>query len=291
MERVKLKIKPSFFVFLVVATVFKQGYFATMYSFAVLIHETAHYVVASKLFYHCKEIQLGIFGAVLYGDFQDVSGSDRIKIALAGPLANVTMCLACLALWWIAPDAYYFTEAFFVANSTMGCVNMLPCYPLDGGRVLTGLFERKMGNKALVLTKRLTMAVSLALFALFVFSLFDGSNLFSVGLFAIGLFSGVFASGKETYERTVFATNRKRFLKKGMEKKTLVFSLNNVLADVAKRMQGNYLYCLEVVDSDMHVVASFGVAELEKLVLESPLNTRLEEVVNPSPKLRALATR
>lgn len=263
-----------------VAIVFKQGYFATMYSFAVVTHEVAHYVVASKLFYHCKEIQLGIFGAVLYGDFQDVNGSDRIKIALAGPLVNLAFCLLCLALWWIVPDAYFFTESFFTANITMACVNMLPCYPLDGGRVFIGLLEGKLGNRALNYTKKLTLAISLGLFALFVISLFTQDNLFSVGLFSIGLFTGLFASGNETYIKSVFTTNRKRFLKRGMEKKTLVFSKNNKLSNVAKRMQGNFLYCLEVVDDDMQVVARYDVASLEKLVIDMPLDTKLDELTN-----------
>ena len=284
MERVKLVIKPSYWIFLVVATVFKQGYFATMYSFAVLLHEIAHYIVANRLFYRCKEIQLGIFGAVLYGDFQDVNGIDRIKIALAGPLCNLVLCLTCLSLWWIAPATYYYTESFFTANVTMACVNMLPCYPLDGGRVLTGLFEKKLGNKALSVTKRCTVAFSLALFALFVFSLFNGSRLFSVGLFAIGLFSGVFASGNAMYERTVFAMNKRRFLKRGMEKKTLVFYQNNTLSDVAKRLQGNFLYCLEVVNADMRILRSFSVAELEQLVIDNPLDTPLSNFLAATPK-------
>ena len=250
-----------------------------MYSFAVLLHEISHYIVANRLFYRCKEIQLGIFGAVLYGDFQDVNGKDRIKIALAGPLANIALCLVCLALWWLAPAAYYFTESFFTANVTMACVNMLPCYPLDGGRVLTGLVEGKLGARALTLTKRFTVAFSLTLFGVFVFSLFSDSKLFSLGLFAIGLFSGVFARGRETYERTVFAMNKRRFLKKGMEKKTLVFYQNNTLSDVAKRMQGNYLYCLEVVDRDMVTLATFSVAELEQLVVDNPLDTQLDSLI------------
>ena len=279
MERVKIRIKLSFWLFLVVAIVFKQGYFATMYSFAVVLHEIAHYVVASKLFYHCKEIQLGIFGAVLYGDFQDVAGADRIKIALAGPMCNVALCLACLALWWIAPDSYFFTESFFTANATMACANMLPCYPLDGGRVLCGALEGKLGKTALSVAKKLTVVISLATFTAFAVSLFTGDNLFSLGLFAIGLFSGIFSQGKEEfYVRTSLAVNRSRFLKKGMEKKTLVFSQKNKLSDVIKRMQGNFLYCLEVVDDDMEVVARYSVAQLEQLVLETDLSTPLNEL-------------
>ncbi len=250
-----------------------------MYSIAVLLHECAHYVVANRLFYRTTEIRLNIFGAVLYGDFQDVYGVDRIKIALAGPIANFCLCLVCLAMWWVFPDSYYYTEIFFTANLTMACVNLLPCYPLDGGRVLTGLLEKYIGAKALNITKICTVVISLTVFAVFVISLFTETKLFALGMFAIGLFSGAFARGRQTYERSALI-NREHFYKKGMEKKTLVFEAGCLLSDVAKRMQGNYLYCLEVVDSDMCVLARFGVADLEKLVLTVPLTTPLKDIVN-----------
>lgn len=275
MERVKLKVKPSFWAFLAISVLFRQGFFALNYAIAVVLHELAHYIVASKLFYHCKEIQVSIFGAVLYGDFADVTARDRIKIAVAGPLVNVILAVVCLALWWIAPESYYFSENFFTANVSIACINMLPCYPLDGGRTLTGLLEAKLGNKSIEILKKLTIILSLALFAVFVCSLFTGSNLFSLGLFAVCLFCGVFVKGKECYVKTTFAQNRNRFLKKGMEKKTLVFDENNVLRDVAKRMQGNFLYCLEVVDENYEVTSRYSVAELEQLVITKPLDTKL----------------
>lgn len=279
MERLKLRVSASFWVFLAVAVIFKRGYLATLYTLAMLLHETAHYVVAKKLFYRCNEIRISIFGAVLYGDFQDVTGADRIKIALAGPFCNLIMCVLCFALWWIAPQSYYFSEAFFVANASMGCVNLLPCYPLDGGRVLTGVLENKLGKKALKATKICTYVTSFALFAVFVASLFLPQKLFNVGLFSLCLFSGVFTeSGGECYVKTAFTQNKKRFLKRGMEKKTLVFDVNSTLRDVAKRMQGNYLYCLEVVDADMNVLRRYNVAQLENLVVSCPLDTLLNQL-------------
>ena len=276
MERVRLKVKPSFWLFIAAAVLFRQGYFALNYTFAVILHELAHYLVASRLFYHCTEIQVSIFGAVLYGDFQDVTPVDRIKIALAGPLCNVALAIVCLALWWTVPDSYYFSENFFTANISMACINMLPCFPLDGGRVLTGVLEKKLdGKRAVNVTKKCTVILSLTLFAVFVYSLFSRHNLFSLGLFAICLFGGVFSNGKMCYVKTTFTQNRRKFLKRGMEKKTLVFNEDNMLADVAKRMQGNYLYCLEVVDVNMEVVSRYSVAQLEQLVITTPLDTPL----------------
>lgn len=277
--KIKFSVTPSFWAFVAVAVVLKQGYFACTYCVAVLLHECAHYVVANKLFYHCKEIRLDIFGAVLYGDFQDVAGGDRVKIALAGPACNFVLALACLALWWIAPSAYVFTDEFFSANVSMACVNLLPCYPLDGGRALCGALEIANKGNALPLTKKLTAVFSLACFVLFLLSLFSGHNLFSLGLFAVFLFLGVFSRANECYTRTVFCSNRRYFEKKGMEKKTLVFSFNNKLQDVAKRMQGNYLYCLEVVNDDMQVVKTFSVAQLERLVVTQRLNAYLKDFI------------
>ncbi len=268
-------------MFILAAVVFRQGYFAAMYSVAVVLHELAHYAVANRLFYRTVELRLDLFGAVLYGDFQDVSGGDRIKIALAGPCANLCLCLVCLALWWIFPDAYYYTETFFTANLTMAAVNMLPCYPLDGGRVLTGVLEGRLGAKALSVTKACTVGMSLASFGVFVISLFTPVKLFPLGLFAIGLFSGAFVKGRQSYERSALV-NRGYFLAKGMEKKTLVFNEKNALRDVARRMQGNFLYCLEVVDGEMNVLARFDVAQLERLVVTAPLTSSLGELCRQS---------
>lgn len=278
MERLKLKISASFWVFVVCAVIFKHGYFVLLYTLAVTLHEIAHYVVASKLFYRCTEIRIGIFGATLYGDFQDVDSVNRVKIALAGPVCNAILCLLCLALWWMLPDSYYFTETFFTANLSMALVNLLPCYPLDGGRVLTGILDRRVANSVTV-TKYITVIITLVAFAVFVISLFTRHNLFTLGLFAICLFSGVInTNGGECYVKTTFCRNINYYKRHGMEKKTLVFYQRNKLSDVAKRMQGNYLYCVEVVDDSMKVIKTLSVAELEQAVVNCRLDTLLVDV-------------
>ena len=258
---------------------FKRGFFALTYTLAVVLHELAHYIVARRLFYHCQEIRISIFGAVLYGDLDSVTATDRIKIALAGPIANLVLCVICLATWWIFPESYVFTQPFFQANASMACVNLMPFYPLDGGRVVTGILQQKRDVDCTHIVKKVTMICSLLLFALFVVSLFTGHNLFSLGLFSAFLFSGVLTNkGGETYVKTAHVYAKNYFLAHGMEKKTLVFSSQNTLADVAKRMQGNYLYALEIVNDDMQIVACYSIAELEHIVITKPLSTKLKDL-------------
>lgn len=279
MAGIKFRINPSFWLFLALAVFFKQGYFALTYTLAVVLHELAHYFVARKLFYRCIEIQIGIFGAVLYGEFDSVTALDRIKIALAGPMVNLVLCVVCIATWWLAPESYPFTEAFFQANVSMACVNLLPFYPLDGGRVVTGILQLKRGVDCTHIVKKVTVTSSLLLFALFVVSLLTAHNLFSLGLFALFLFTGALAKPTgDTYVKSTFVFSKRHFLTFGMEKKTLVFNSQNTLADVAKRLTGNYLYALEVVNDDMQVVATYSIADLEKLIITKPLPTQLKDL-------------
>lgn len=270
----KVKTTVGFWLVLAAAIVTRQGYSAALYAVAMFLHEAAHFVVAKKLLYNCTEIRLGAFGAVLYGDFQDLDAVDRIKIALAGPLFNFSMCVVCLALWWSFPDTYYFSHAFFQANASMGCVNLLPCYPLDGGRVFTGVAQTATGKNCLNFVKALTCAVGFAGLLLCVF--LPQHRLYNVGVFSVCLLLGVVCqSGGECYTRTTLVQSKQRLLKRGMEKKTLVFCEESTLREVAKRMKGNYLFCLEVVDEDMNVRQRYGVAQLEKLILQTPLDTPL----------------
>ncbi|MBQ3067094.1 MAG: hypothetical protein IJD18_03590 [Clostridia bacterium] len=280
MEDVKLKIDASFWLMLGTAVLFKRAFLALCYCLAVFLHEMAHFVVANSLFYRTKHIQLGMFGAVLYGDFADVHPNDAIKIALAGPICNATLCLACLALWWIAPPAYVFTEDFFLANASMGCVNLLPCYPLDGGRIAGGVLQKMGAKHPVVWAKRATVAVGLLGLALFVVSVCVGQSAVALGVFSLCLLLGVFSkTNGQCYARTSLARSGKYFAKKGMEKKTLVFQKHNILGDVVKRMQGNYLYDLHIVDSDLQLVCTLSIAQLEKVVVSFPIDTPLWKLV------------
>ena len=272
----KIRITADFWLFIAAALVLKKGYLAALYTVAVVLHECAHYFVARRLFYACKEIRLGIFGAVLYGDFRDVCGTDRIKIALAGPACNLCLCALCLAVWWLLPDSYYFTRDFYYSNLTMACVNLLPCYPLDGGRVLCGVIENKLGCKAVKVTKFLTFAVSSAAFLIFVISLFTPHKLFNVALFALGIMFGAVAEGGDCYVKTALLHSGAVY-RRGMEKKTLVFDGESRVCDVARRIRGNFLYCLEVVDADMRVRRRYDVAQLESLVIDCPRDMTLND--------------
>ncbi len=258
-----------------IAVALGQGLFVFLYFVAVFLHELAHYVVARRLFYCAQQIKLGIFGATLVGQFDDMPAKDTVKIALAGPFCNVICAICCLASWWLYPTLYPITHQFYVANITMAVTNLLPLYPLDGGRIVFALVAKTCNGKILIVVKRAKTVVSVMLFVLFVVSLFTGDNLFSVGLFALCLATvEVCPTG---YVKCAFLRRRLNF---GMEKKTLVYQQDTPLSAVTKRIKGNYLYCLEIVDSQLHVVATLDYQQLEDAVVTLPPTTKLCQIVS-----------
>lgn len=280
MERIKFSVHFSFFMLLAVAVLFNKFWLLLSYVIAMVLHELAHYFVAKQQFFQCTKMQLSAFGAVLYGDFSDAQGVAQSKIALAGPLCNLALALVSVAFWWITPESHGYTYVFCQANISMACVNLIPAYPLDGGKVLMGLLEKKLPKeKSIKIVRGLTVVISLSMFLVFVVAWFFYTYLFSLGLFAIFLFSGVFIKNDgKNYRRMSFSLNYHKKIKVGMEKKTLVFFETTTFDKVIVRMQGSSLYCLEVVDKNLNLQKSYSVAELNQLLTSCPPNVELKDL-------------
>ena len=137
------------------------------------------------------------FGAVVTGNVDGLKFTDQIKIALAGPVLNLAVCVFFVAVWWVFPETYPYTELAVTAGFALCFINLLPAFPLDGGRILfcslLTFFSRKT---SIIICKVIGVILFLLFLTLYVFSLFVGGNL-SLLLFAIFMLLGVLDKGKE----------------------------------------------------------------------------------------------
>ena len=101
-----------------------------------LQHECAHAFAAAKLGYTLRKIVLMPYGAIIDGDLSGISFKDELFVAICGPLCNLLTALFVLALWWLAPTMYAFTDVAYYSSLAIALLNLLPAYPLDGGRIL-----------------------------------------------------------------------------------------------------------------------------------------------------------
>ena len=279
-QKTKIKVGASFFALAFFMLITKNGVYFLYYIIAVILHEFAHARVALKLGYKTKDICLSAFGAVLYGDFNEVTFCDEAKIALAGPFLNLFMAVCTLALWWVFPSLYTFTQPFYIANVCIFAINLLPCYPLDGGRVLFAIMGEKLGeNKAKKLFVALGVLLSLVCFCLFLFFLFCGVVNLTFGLFGLFLFANATGFKKQkVYQRLVGLQVSKQKLQRGVEIKTIALHHENNVSCLAKYCCGNFLYNVQVVGDDNKVVAMFAFDEIEDILLNNPPHTKLKQI-------------
>ena len=161
-----------------------------VYFIVVVLHEIAHAVVAQRLGYGLNKIYLLPFGAMLDINQNFVTREDEIKVALAGPSFNFILAFLCLGLWWIFPETYAFTSFFVFCNIITGLVNLLQCYPMDGGRVLVAMLEGKLKReKALKISYIFNYVFSVIFLILFFINLKFEVNI-SYALMAIFIFFG-----------------------------------------------------------------------------------------------------
>ena len=116
------------------------AFFASI--FALLLHETGHYVAARRRGFVPEGFSLTPFGATMSFDC-GLSGADDLVVTLAGPVANLLFCPLLVALWWVCPALYAPTKALFYADFFLAAYNLLPVVPFDGGRLLLALSSDK----------------------------------------------------------------------------------------------------------------------------------------------------
>lgn len=115
---------------------------------SVLVHELAHSLVARSQGVEAGSITLFIFGGVSSLRSDAPRASAEFQIAIVGPLAS--FALAVISLLVAAAIAEPRVEALFgylaLINGLLGLFNLIPGFPLDGGRVLRAVVWNATGD-------------------------------------------------------------------------------------------------------------------------------------------------
>ena len=143
---------------------------------SILAHELGHSVVAIRRGIPVKAITLFIFGGMAQISKDSESANDEFWIAIAGPAVSFALAAGFLVLSLLAAGI---SEPLSVALTWLGLINLvvavfnlIPGFPLDGGRVFRALVWKFTGDAA----RGMRAAVM-------------GGRLVAYGLFAVGLWS------------------------------------------------------------------------------------------------------
>ncbi len=108
---------------------------------SVALHELGHALMAHRFGIGTRSITLYPFGGIAALE-REPRGHAELWIALAGPLVNFGLALGALPLLGTLPGA----SLFALLNLGMGVFNLLPAFPMDGGRVVRAWWSRDHGH-------------------------------------------------------------------------------------------------------------------------------------------------
>ncbi len=160
---------------------------------SILAHELAHAIVAIRNKVPVKGITLFIFGGVAQLEQEARTPGAEFRIAIAGPLSSLALAGLFGGLWLLDQSVPYLAApSIWLAriNLILAAFNMIPGFPLDGGRVLraaiwywTGRLSR--ATRVAAFTGQLTAFgfIGWGIFTMFSGSFFDGIWLVFIGWF------------------------------------------------------------------------------------------------------------
>ena len=160
---------------------------AILFFASVLAHELAHSLVARRRGIPIKQITLFIFGGVSSLEGEPTTAPVEAWIAFVGPLTSIiigVLFFLLSALIGQATPIGISAGYLAFANVVLGIFNLLPAYPLDGGRVLHALVWRWTQSRLRATQIAATIGRIMAIF-------FVGYGIFETLYSAGGSFSGL----------------------------------------------------------------------------------------------------
>lgn len=128
---------------------------AMLFLVLILLHELGHASVAILKGGSCSRIMLTPLGGLAYVEGMMVSPGMEAEVAIAGPVVNllilgVSMAFVSLfglpANWWMPFTLSGALGFLFWANVTLVVFNLIPAYPMDGGRILRAFLAWRRGE-------------------------------------------------------------------------------------------------------------------------------------------------
>ena len=181
----KFRIDLKIFAFIIIFAITRQIEIYSIMMIFAIIHELSHMIIGIMLGFKPEKIELNPLGLSLafkpnWNDYNikiKKSNSYEIKkiiVALAGPISNLAIAVVIALI----TEASHFTYLVFYANLLIAIFNLLPIYPLDGGRALKGIFHIMFGKwKAKKMINDISFVITIILTAVSSIAIYYYKNL------------------------------------------------------------------------------------------------------------------
>jgi Zn-dependent protease len=208
---------------------------------SIVFHELFHSLVARRFGLPMKGITLFIFGGVAEMDDEPPSPKAEFFMAIAGPLSSIALAFLFFAVISVAggllpPAVYGVIDYLAFLNLILAGFNLVPAFPLDGGRVLrSALWQWKKNLRwATRIAARIGSGFGVFLIAVGLLNVVFGNLIGGVWQFLIGMFlrNAAQASYRQVLvRRALEGETVARFMKKDPVTAPASLSLRDLVED------------------------------------------------------------
>ena len=263
--------------------------------FSIVFHEFSHSIVARQFGMPIKGITLFIFGGVAEMEEEPPSPKSEFLMAIAGPLASFLLAFVFsrieafgLSQGWPTPVVGV-SNAMAYVNMVVAVFNLVPAFPLDGGRMLRAAlwYWRKDVRAATRISSQMGSGFGVALMILGVIAFLQGNVIGGMWWFLIGIF--LRGAAAASYQRLVLHDMLHHrpvgeFMTRDPVTVPSSITIRELLEDYVYR---HHLKMFPVVDDD-ELQGCVTVGDVKRLPRELWDNRQVRDIMEPSSDINTV---
>lgn len=256
---------------------------------SVVVHELSHSLVARRHNLPMRGITLFIFGGVAQMEGEPASPGVEFYMAIAGPLTSIALGFIFYGIHRAGLNSMTLDTLGVLAylawiNWALAGFNLIPVFPLDGGRVLRSAlwhFDHDL-RRATRIASAIGSGFGILLMAFAVFSLFTGNFIGAIWYFLIGLF--LRNASQMSYQQLLIRTalqgeSIRRFMTTTPVTVTPGMSIEQLVDDYVYKY--HYKMFPVVTDSERHLAGCVSTKDVTAIPRQEWPKHTVEEVLKP----------
>ncbi len=248
----------------------------------VVLHELGHSLVALRFGIGVRNITLYPIGGVARLERMPEDPRQEFLVAIAGPLVNVVLAALILAVLYLTGSWVQLEhvdimkgplfQRLALVNLTLALFNLLPAFPMDGGRVLRALLTRRLGR-----VQATNVAAALGRTAAVVFGLVGLTGSPVLALIAVFIW---LAGSQEAAMVQARAATKGLPVSAAMETRFVILRPQDSLADAERELLAGAQVDFPVVDARGRVCGVLRRDDLMQAVAEGGRSKRVAHTMH-----------
>lgn len=251
--------------------------------FSIALHEMGHFATAHYYGYKPSNLTLTPVGFSVSINDRGCSRAVSILIYSAGPAVNLLIFGSVNVAALVFPAMEGFRNLVSTTNIFLALFNLIPVFPLDGGRILLEVLAGSMGLLAAGrMLRRLALLFSIVILLLGAWQLYISTFNFSliiIGLYIIVLLkTGRMESALMNIRQIIY--RKSRLLKKGIyPARDLVVVKSTLLSETLKNMDFDRFHLVHVLDDNLRLVQVFTENEIMEAIIGGGESLTFESLI------------